>query len=135
MPMYLDPKDITVDVYPTTPTGGMLIGNRSMAVKVTHVPTKISVISDSARSQHANKNIAMQELEKLVRLHLLQEPKQQTINMFSYQTSYTEDIGVEDPLESRQFYELCQAYRHDVHGSTPFEELKTWIRANVNITQ
>jgi hypothetical protein len=32
-------------------------------------------------------------------------------------------------LESQDFYEMCQQYRHSTMGATEFEALKQWIKA------
>lgn len=36
----------------------------------------------------------------------------------------------EDRLESREFYELCYAYRHSLMGADGFEAIKDFIRSN-----
>lgn len=39
----------------------------------------------------------------------------------------------DDALNSRDFYEVCQAYRYSPLGALEFEALKTWIRQNAAV--
>mgnify|MGYP003543946569 CR=1 FL=1 len=41
--------------------------------------------------------------------------------------------GIQDALDHREFYELCQQYRHSAMGAVEFEELKEWLRLNAVI--
>ena len=38
-----------------------------------------------------------------------------------------------DALDFREFYELCQQYRHSPMGVDEFEALKSWLRVNAVI--
>ena len=60
----LKPEDIVVDIA-NYPPRGMLVGI-PVGVKITHKPTGIVVTEDSERSQHRNREVALQKLEKLV---------------------------------------------------------------------
>lgn len=49
-----------------------------------------------------------------------------------YKSDYPEDDHDEaDPLESRQFYELMQQYRHSIWAISEFEAVKTWLRESL----
>lgn len=61
----LKPEDIMVDTYRPSKRSGLRVGV-DYGVKVTHKPTGIFVVEDSERSQHRNRAIALQKLEKLV---------------------------------------------------------------------
>jgi protein subunit release factor A len=52
-------EDILVEVYPPRQTGGQVVGPGPCGVRITHLPTGLVAISDIGRSQHRNRNIAM----------------------------------------------------------------------------
>ena len=61
----LNPDDLVIQTYSSKPKGGWSL-RPDDGIKITHVPSGLVAFSDSERSQHRNKNIAMQELrEKL----------------------------------------------------------------------
>lgn len=64
--MSLRPEDICTEIYPAPPTTGMRVGMGSQGIRVIHKPTGLSAESTSERSQHANRQIALDELEVLV---------------------------------------------------------------------
>jgi len=61
----LKPEDIVVDTYRPSKRSGLRVGV-DYGVKVTHKPTGIFVVEDSERSQHRNREFALQKLDKLV---------------------------------------------------------------------
>ena len=56
--MILMPDEIFIEVYPERPQGGQHVTVTSSGVKVTHIPTGTIAISQMARSQHKNREIA-----------------------------------------------------------------------------
>lgn len=62
-PFELDPKDLVVDVYRVHGHGR---NSADVAVRITHIPTRISVAEEGDRSRHMNKAIAMTRLKELV---------------------------------------------------------------------
>lgn len=110
----INEEDIRVDTYRSSGAGGQHINKTSSAIRITHFPTGIVVQCQNERSQHMNKDKAMQMLKAKLYMLKIEENKEKLDDIRGEVT----EIGWGNQIRSYVFqpYKLVKDLRTGVES-------------------
>ena len=126
----IDEDDLKIDTYRASGAGGQHVNKTSSAIRITHLPTGIVVQCQNERSQHHNKEKAMQMLK--AKLQLLKEQEQ--ADKVSDIRGEVKEIGFGNQIRSyvMQPYTLVKDHRTNEENSNVTAVLDGNIDAFIN---
>ncbi len=117
----VNPADLKIDTYRASGAGGQHVNTTDSAVRITHVPSGIIVASQQDRSQHKNRDIAMNMLK--ARLYEAELARREAATLGEYQAKT--EIGWGHQIRSYvlQPYQLVKDLRTGVTSTAPGDVL------------
>ena len=113
----INPDDLRIDTYRSSGAGGQHINKTSSAIRITHLPTGIVVQCQNERSQHQNKDKAMQMLKAKLYLLKQQENAEKTSDI----RGDVKDINFGNQIRSYvlQPYTMVKDHRTNFESGNP----------------
>jgi len=117
----VNPADLKIDTYRASGAGGQHVNTTDSAVRITHVPSGIIVASQIDRSQHKNREIAM----NMLKARLYEEEMRKREEAASAEHAAKSDIGWGHQIRSYvlQPYQMVKDLRTGVTSPTPSDVL------------
>jgi peptide chain release factor 2 len=117
----VNPADLKIDTYRASGAGGQHVNTTDSAVRITHVPSGIIVASQIDRSQHKNREIAM----NMLKARLYEQEIQKREEAASAEHAAKTDIGWGHQIRSYvlQPYQMVKDLRTGVTSPTPSDVL------------
>jgi peptide chain release factor 2 len=117
----VNPADLKIDTYRASGAGGQHVNTTDSAVRITHVPSGIIVASQVDRSQHKNRDIAM----NMLKARLYEAEMQKREEAASAEHAAKSDIGWGHQIRSYvlQPYQMVKDLRTGVTSPTPSDVL------------
>ena len=111
----IDENDLRIDVFRASGAGGQHVNRTNSAVRITHLPTNIVVQCQNEKSQHSNKDTAMQILR--ARLYERELRKAAEEKKAQYQDKEAINFGSQIRTYTLQPYRLVKDHRTDGESS------------------
>ena len=108
------PNDIRIDTYRSSGAGGQHVNTTDSAVRITHIPTNI-VVTSSMKSQHQNREIAMNALKS--RLYQLELDKRNAAINAAHESKGDAGWGNQIRSYVLQPYQMVKDLRTNVETS------------------
>ncbi|MFV0645029.1 MAG: peptide chain release factor 2 [Sphingomonadaceae bacterium] len=117
----VNPADLKIDTYRASGAGGQHVNTTDSAVRITHVPSGIIVASQIDRSQHKNRDIAM----NMLKARLFEEEMRKREEAASAEHASKSDIGWGHQIRSYvlQPYQLVKDLRTGATSTAPDDVL------------
>ncbi len=105
----INPSDLRIDIFRSSGPGGQSVNTTSSAVRIMHIPTGIVATCQNEKSQHHNKDKAMQILR--ARLCNLERAKREAEKQANYVAKETIAWGSQIRTYTLQPYKLVKDHR------------------------
>lgn len=117
----VNPADLKIDTYRASGAGGQHVNTTDSAVRITHQPSGIVVASQIDRSQHKNRDIAM----NMLKARLFEEEMRKREEAASAEHAAKTDIGWGHQIRSYvlQPYQMVKDLRTGVTSTNPGDVL------------
>ncbi|MBM0168945.1 peptide chain release factor 2 [Altererythrobacter sp. C41] len=117
----INPADLKIDTYRASGAGGQHVNTTDSAVRITHVPSGIIVASQMDRSQHKNRDIAM----NMLKARLFEEEMRKREEAASAEHASKTEIGWGHQIRSYvlQPYQMVKDLRTGATSSSPDDVL------------
>ncbi len=121
------PEDLRFDVFRSSGPGGQCVNTTDSAVRVTHIPSGLSVASQQEKSQHRNKEIAMRIL--FARLLEIKQREEQR----KFAESKRSQVGTGDRSERIRTYNYPQSRVTDHRFGITIHSLPALLEGDLNL--
>lgn len=123
----LRPEDLRIDVFRSSGHGGQCVNTTDSAVRVTHLPSGMSVASQQEKSQHRNKEIAMTILRsRLLEIRQREEAEKNSLERRA-------QVGAGDRSERIRTYNFPQNRVTDHRFELTFYDLSNILEGNMEL--
>jgi peptide chain release factor 2 len=117
----IEEKDLRIDTYRSSGSGGQHVNKTDSAIRLTHLPTGVVVACQNERSQHKNKDMAMRILK--AKLYELKKQEQDSAIQGVVGERKKIDFGSQIRSYVMQPYQMVKDLRTDYETSSVHEVL------------